>query len=223
MSNMNQTELSAMKVRDGFISEQGNSHTIEWQDVPNQPRGESLLKNFGVTAALVLCAVTLRTGAIPPLTDATDAILTAATDHSLLDEPLGKLSFVSALFPETVLVFGEQDEPELCLPVSSGTIVHAWSEGEPYIMMRSAAQDVVSASAGEVIGIYHGNGDEKIVQVAYDDGFTCMYGNLEDVSVLTGDHIQAGAVLGSLLPDEDLVFEVRKNGFSVDPTRYLPR
>ena len=222
MSTMNQTELSAMMIRERLLlSENNNQPQREWLNVPEKPRGQSMLKNLGVASALVLCAVTLRSGAIPQLSEATDAVLTAATDQSLLDEPLGKLSFVSSLFPETVLVFGEKNEQELYLPVSGGVVIHAWSEAEPYMMMRSSSGYVFSASEGEVLGVYHGHGDERLVQVTVGNEMTCLYGNLGQVSVSPGDYISAGAMLGTLLPGEDLAFEVRKNGFSIDPAAYF--
>lgn len=226
MSETNQTQVSALKKKTTpLFQEIGTSQqpVIDWQSVPDAPRGQALLKNLGVAAALVLCAVTLRTGAIPSLSDATDAVLTAATDQSLLDDQLGKLSFVSALFPETVLVFGESSTPELSLPVSGGVVIHAWSEGEPYLTMRTQSRDVVSASDGEVSGIFHGNGEERLIQVTLQDGTTCIYGNMDSIAVSTGDYVNAGMKLGCLLPGEDLAFEVRKNGISVDPRRYLLR
>lgn len=185
-------------------------------------RGESFLKNLAVAAALVLCAVTLRTGAVPQLSSATDAVLTAATDQSLLNDQLGKLSFVSALFPEAVLVFGEQTQ-QLAMPVSGGVVVHAWSEAEPYTSWRTSGSQVCAASAGEVIGIYHGNDEERLVQVMGEDGMACLYGNLRTVMVQMGDQVMAGEVLGELLLGEDCVFEIRQDGISVDPAVYLGR
>ena len=195
----------------------------EWSETAKVPRSQSLLKNLAVSSALVLCAVTLRTGALPSLTDEADIVLTAATDQSLLDDQLGKLSFVSALFPEAVLVFGESQAQELTMPVNGGVVVHAWSEGEPYLAMRTSSAVVNSASAGEVIGVYHGNGDERLVQVISDDGLACLYGNLDDVAVSTGNWVASGQKLGNLLPGEDLVFEVRMDGRSIDPSTFFSR
>lgn len=181
------------------------------------------MKNFAVSSALILCAVTLRTGAIPPLNKTADVIMTAATDNSLLDEQLGKLSFVSALFPEAVLVFGESEAVQLQTPVNAGMVVHAWSEAEPYMSWRSDADQVISSCEGEVIGVYHGNGDERLVQVRGSDGLSCLYGNMSEVSVQLGDSVSSGSVLGKLLPGEDCVFEVRRDGRSIDPAIYLGR
>ena len=182
---------------------------------------DAFMKNLGIASALVLCAVTLRTGAIPALDPAADVVMTAATDHSLLDDQLGKLSFVSALFPEAVLVFGENAVPTLLNPTDTEQITHAWSEQEPYVAWSSSGGVVISSASGEVTGIYHGNGGERIVHVLNDNGLTCLYGNLEEVSVQTGDAVTVGQSIGKLPPDGNFVFEVRKNGISVDPTKYL--
>ena len=217
---MHETKVMPLRVRERSLSPEPQESLPEWREPARRRPGEHLLKNLAVSAALVLCAVVLRTGTVPPLDDAADAILTAATDQSLLDEQLGKLSFVSALFPEAVLVFGE-DSAELAAPVSGGMVVHTWSESEPWMSWRTS-DTVVNASAdGEVTGVYHGMGDERMVQVQGQDGLKCIYGNLAEVAVRTGDPVLAGDVIGTLLPGEDFVLEVQQGGKSVDPSRYL--
>ena len=81
---------------------------------------------------------------------------------------------------------------------------------------------VFSPCDGEVIGVYHGNGDERLVQIMSADGIAYLYGNLKDVHVATGDYVTAGTTLGMLQPDEACILEVRENGSSVDPARYMP-
>lgn len=223
MPKGNETHVSSMRIRrrdHGSVCQETKSQ-VEWIEPEKKRIGESFYKNIAVASALVLCAVTLRTGAIPPLNDAADAVLTAATDQSLLDEQLGKLSFVSALFPEATLVFGESSVETFAVPVSGGVVVHAWSEQEPYMSWRTSSQQVISVSAGEVMGVFHGNGDERVVQVRRNDGLTCLYGNLSDVFVQPGDQVHAGTCLGDLLPDADCVFELREDGRSIDPGSYF--
>lgn len=186
-------------------------------------RADELLKNIGLASALVLCAVLLRTGALPVLDPAADVVLAAAADNSLLDDKLGKLSFVSALFPEAVLVFGEQTDVSLVPPAETEHVTHAWSEQEPYIAWKMDRDAIAVAADGEVTGVYHGNGDEQIVKVTSENGITCIYGNLARVNVRTGDAVNAGDIVGSLIPGENFVFEVRKNGVSIDPAVYLTR
>lgn len=225
MPKGNETHVSSMRIRrrdHGSVCQETKSQ-VEWIEPEKKRIGESFCKNIAVASALVLCAVTLRSGAIPPLNDAADAVLTAATDQSLLDEQLGKLSFVSALFPEATLVFGESSVEPLAVPVSGGVVVHAWSKQEPYMSWRTSSQQVTSVTAGEVMGVFHGNGDERVVQVRRDDGLTCLYGNLSDVFVQPGDQVHAGTCLGLLMSDADCVFELREDGRSIDPGSYFAR
>jgi len=222
MSNSPETRVAPLSIRRRRLLDQILAQdAIQWEEPPKKRHGEAFMKNLAVSAALVLCVVTLRTGAIPPVNKTADAVMTAVTDHSLLDDQLGKLSFVSALFPEAVLVFGESDAAQLIAPVNAGMVVHAWSEAEPYMTWRANADRVTAACAGEVIGIYHGNDDERLVQVLGSEGLSCLYGNLCEVSVQLGDAVSAGSLLGRLIPGEDCVFEVRRDGRSIDPAAFL--
>ncbi len=228
MAENERTRVGTMHVqrRDRLSSDDAANVTeskpdIQWKQPEKRRWGDRLLRNMAVAAALVLCAVTLRAGALPSLSPVTDAVLTAATDDSLLNDQLGRLSFVSAMFPEAALVFGRQDGQELAMPVSGGIVVHAWSEAEPYMSWRTDEQTVTCAASGEVIGVYHGNGEERLVQVLGEEGLSCLYGNLYDVHVQTGDAIRAGDVIGTLMTGADCVFEVRRDGLSIDPALFL--
>lgn len=204
------------------ITPQPDISEVTWRKQLRRKPGEELLKNMAVAAALVLCAITLRSGALPQATDATDAVMTAVTGDTLLDDQLGKLSFVSALFPEATLVFGQTGpEESLALPVSGGAVVHAWSEEEPYMAWRASGAQITSSMDGEVIGVYHGNGEERLVQVLRDDGLSCLYGNLGEVSVSMGDAVSVGDAIGTLMPGADFVMEVRRDGYSIDPAALL--
>lgn len=223
MVQHSETRISSVRIRQRQIS--GEIIDALPVEEPKRKwfRADDMLKNIGVASAFVLCAVFLRSGALPVLDRTTDAILAAATDHSLLDDQLGKLSFVSALFPEAVLVFGENSSTPLLLPVSNEQITHAWSEQEPYTAWISDEGVVTAAADGEVTGVYHGNGDERIVRIMNAEGLTCTYGNLETVKVHIGDEVTTGEVVGTLLQGNEFVFEVEKNGVSIDPEVYLSR
>ena len=217
MAETNSTQVGCMRVRRVSAD---SAPQIQWKEPPKKRPGEQLLRNMAVAAALLMCAIALRAGALPELNALTDAVLTAATDDSLLDDQLGRLSFVSSLFPEAALVFGSSDT-SLALPVSGGVVVHAWSESEPWMAWRTEREEVTAAAAGEVIGVYHGYDDERLVQVMGEDGVACLYGNLAEVSVMTGDWVDAGETIGTLLTGADAVFEVRRDGVSIDPALFL--
>lgn len=224
MPNMQETVVRPMRLRQRTLFVPQPEPPPETVQQPeNSPPVSRFWRNLAVSGALVLCAVTLRTGAVPPLDDTADLLLTAATDDSLLDEDLGKLSFVSALFPEAVLVFGQQAHEALSMPVSGGVVVHGWSEAEPYLAWRTNGTQVTAAAEGEVEGVYHGMGDELLVAVRANDGLSCIYGNLAEVFVRTGDAVSAGELLGTLAVGADAVFEVRRDGMSIDPALYLNR
>lgn len=213
------TQVGRMTVRNRR-TEPAEEPRIEWKEAVRKRPGERLLGNMAVAAALLISAVALRSGALPELSPAADAVLTAATDDSLLDDQLGRLSFVSSLFPEASLVFGAMDDA-LALPVSGGVVVHAWSEQEPWMAWQAGSGTVTASADGEVIGVYHGNGDERLVQVLGEDGLACLYGNLGAVSVSTGDTVSAGDPIGTLLTGAEAVFEVRRDGVSIDPALFL--
>lgn len=220
MSENRNTRVGRMQVRKPGTQLEKQEMEIQWKKAEKKRPGERLVSNMAVAAALLISVVALRMGALPALSPATDAVLTAATDNTLLDDPLGRLSFVSRLFPEATLVFGSMDD-SLSLPVNGGAVVHAWSEAEPWMSWRATTRTVYSAGAGEVVGVYHGNGDERLVQVLGDDGVACLYGNLEEICVMTGDAVAPGDVIGNLLPGADAVFEVRRGGISIDPALLL--
>lgn len=223
MAQNSETRISAVRIRQKHSEPEPVQAVAVETPEKKFFRADELMKNLGLASALVLCAVVLRTGALPSLDPAADVVLAAATDNSLLDDQLGKLSFVSALFPEAVLVFGENSLPTLALPADTEEVTHVWSEQEPYTAWRSDGGAITASVDGEVAGVYHGNGDEQIVKITSEDGLTCVYGNLESVSVRTGDAIDVGDTIGSLLPGEDFVFEVQRHGVSIDPSAILSR
>ena len=223
MSQTNQTQVSRLKTRQRG-KWQGNTEAaaqIEWHEEVKSVK-DHFVRNLSVAAALVICAVTLRSGALPTLNAATDAVLTAATDQSLLDEQLGKLSFVSTLFPEAVLVFGEQTV-EACMPVVAEAVSHAWTIAEPYTCWTTAAGQVVTAVTGEVTGIYHGYGDELIVEVTDVADYTWLYGNIATLQVALGDQVRLGEVIGTVMEGTEFALEVRRDGQSLDPQLLLSR
>lgn len=196
--------------------------SVKWVQPVKRSRLEDLTKNMAVAAALLVALTALRSGALPGSASMTEAVLTAVTGDTLLDDQLGRLTFVSTIFPEATLVFGEgHADASLLQPVSGGSVIHAWSEAEPYMAWQPDERMVYSALSGEVAGVYHGEGEELIVHVAREDGLSCLCGNMETALVSTGDFVEAGALLGYLQEGAACCFEVRQNGYSIDPSRLI--
>ena len=190
----------------------------QWQQPVKRSRLEELTKNMAVAAALLICVVALRNGALPGSDGLMEAVLTATTGDTLLDDQLGKLTFVSTLFPEATLVFGEaHTDADILMPVTGAEVVHAWSQREPYVMLETRRSDVRAAADGEVMSIAHGLDEERIVRIRHDDHTETLYGNLKNCHVSEGDQLCAGDVFAELLDGKPLAFELRVDGRSVDP------
>ena len=209
--------VQELKLKQRRSVESRQAPQVDWRETVHRKPGEEVLKNLAVAASLVVCMAVLRNGAVPQLEPATDIIMTAVTGDTLLNEQLGKLSFVSAIFPEATLVFGEQYDEVMALPVSGGSVVHSWSESEPYMAWQTNSRQVKAALAGEVSAVFHGNGEERVVQVTSGNKLTFLYGNLAKCSVTVGDAVEIGDVLGELLEGTACVLEVRRDGYSIDP------
>ena len=76
-------------------------------------------------------------------------------------------------------------------------------------------------TSGEVMGVYHGKNEELIVCIRRSDGLECCDGDLAESLVSMGDQIAIGQFVGNRLADQDATFEVRQNGFRIDPTRWM--
>ena len=121
-----QTSVSEMKMihRTPIVSSAVESvPEIQWRTRSKPAWCEHLLKNLSVAAALVICAVAVRSGSLENA-DWSDAVLTAATGDTLKHAQVAKLTYVSSLIPEATLVFRETTEQSLPLPVRGGSVEH---------------------------------------------------------------------------------------------------
>ena len=184
-------------------------------------RRYDFLKNLVTASALLICVVMLRGGAVPGADSAADAVLASARQDTLLNDELGKLTFVSTLFPESVLVFGESRDDHVTMPVNATAMIHSWRYDEPYAAWASDGTNVFAAVTGEVAGVYHGMDEELIVQITNDRQLSCIVGNLTQVTVATGDHVTQGELIGNIGEGSYCTFEVQQDGRSIDPAFLL--
>lgn len=100
----------------------------------------------------------------------------------------------------------------------------------PALIISAAVNDnVIAAAPGTVksIDIYPQTG--TTVTIDMGNGYECIYGQLKDVMVRTGEELDAGHVLGYLseptmyysLEGCNLYFEMRKDAVPVNPMDYL--
>lgn len=100
----------------------------------------------------------------------------------------------------------------------------------PAMVIKGAVNDqVISAAPGVIKTIDESPVTGNTVTVDMGDGYECIYGQLKDVAVKTGDYVEAGSVLGYVsepskyysLEGSNLYFEMRKEGQPVNPVDYM--
>lgn len=102
---MNETKQTELRVRPRRTELAASKPDIEWVKTPKKHWQERLLPNLAIASALMLCAVALKTGAIPPLTDAVQSVMSAATDDSLLNGGFGQAVLCQQHFPGSIARF----------------------------------------------------------------------------------------------------------------------
>lgn len=97
------------------------------------------------------------------------------------------------------------------------------------IISGEVGAEVLSAAGGEVISIQEDVQTGTTVTVNLGDGYEAVYGQLKDVCVAQGDHMQQGDLLGYLneptkyysVEGCNLYFQLLKDGEPVNPMEYL--
>ncbi len=190
-----------------------------WPKKAPAPFGERLARNLALAGMMLLVIVSVRNEQLP----AGETVLTAVQQMIQPDwgESLGKISFVSKLFPETVSVFFDTSPS---LPVTApcfGPVIHVWSAEEPYLSFDSPDQKVYAAAPGQVMSIAHGDSEEKIVRIRHENSTETVYYGLDHLYVQEGDEVAAATCLGTALSGGSPAFELRRGGLPVDPTPVL--
>jgi len=217
-----QTKVSDIKVRSRAVRLEKTVITRPTEYNPKKTWGNMLLqldklgRNLAVVGGLFLVVLAVRNSTIPEAQSVFGAIQASAQME--WDESLGKLTFVNSILPENIrAVWQENPVAEVFAPVN-GKVVHAWSRQEPYLMIETKLNHVRAASDGEIMSVAHGLNEEKIIRLRHNDGNETLYGNLLECYIETGDRVAAGELLGTLLKDQPLAFELRVDGRSVDPS-----
>ena len=198
-----------MKVRrEGtLLSEEAPRTGAELTELPQKDgwgkrllRADKLVRNLAVVGAMLLTVIAVKNAGSPDAQSVFGA-LQASTEMEW-DESLGKLSFVGGILPD-------------------GIQVHAWSQSEPYMAFMSAVRDVRAVADGEVMSVAHGLEEERILRVRHDDDTESIYGNLLTCYAQEGDRVYAGDVIATTIEGKPLVFELRRDGRSINPEGLL--
>lgn len=83
-----------------------------------------------------------------------------------------------------------------------------------------------SAGEGEVVYVGWESGYGRTVKIYHRDGIETIYGHMSDYAVKTGDKVKKGQVIGyvgcsGLCTGPHVHFEIRYNGSTIDPLKFL--
>ena len=191
-------------------------------EVPHQQRHSNIFRmcdrmtrNFLCVALLVVCIYAVRTAQYA------DENVLAAAARSMTESPweenLGRIQFVSHMFPETQAVFwSENHTPELAIQ-SCDTFVHTWSEDEPYISIRTDSGSAYALGSGTITTIAADHNQNQIVTVDHGNGYTSTYYGLSNCLLSEGSHVAAGDTIGHTASSNEMVVEIKQYGLPIDP------
>lgn len=175
--------------------------------------GERMLRNTAICVAMLLCVLAVQSVGTPGASNATSVLSQIVSMD--LSESLGSLRFVSNLLPETANVFWNLGVEKHSIP-SDGEVVHTFSAQEPWLGFNAGAAR--SSAAGEVMSVSVDAVGASTIRIRHASGMETIYGNLREVTVREGDWVEAQDVLGV---SDALVYELRGEGRSMDPSPYL--
>lgn len=176
---------------------------------------ENLGKNLALVGCLALVVLALNHGGTEENVSVFSALKSEMT--ASWDEDVGKLSFVSDLLPPEIREVWNPSPTVSVMAPAHGQVVHAWSTQEPYLEMHCSVTDIRASGDGEVMSVAHGLDEEKIIRIRHTNGSETLYGNLQSTFVEAGSLVQQGDIIGTLLPEKPLAFELRVSGRSIDP------
>lgn len=181
---------------------------------------DRLLRNSSIACAVLLGILALGNIDQPWAQKASNGIQQALTMKINLDESIGDLSFVRDIMPESALVFlNISNDSRFARPVS-GDISHPWSEVQPWLMFDCPDDSPVYAvQDGTVTAVSPLSDGKNGVLIDHGEGLESVYAYLESASVQPGDAVEKGKQIG--IADENLYFEWRSGGKSIDPSKEM--
>ena len=74
---------------------------------------------------------------------------------------------------------------------------------------------------GEVMSISRTSEGALSMRIRHDHGLESIYYHLSEVFCREGDTVKEGDTIASIMENENLLLDVRKDGLSVDPSAYF--
>ena len=129
--------------------------------------------------------------------------------RGIFGDPLGRWGIITS-------PFGKRSDP------LTGDVRH-----HSGLDLRAKYGDkVYAARGGRVIFTGISGGYGNLIQIAHGNGYITFYGHLSKILVKQGDKVRRGQLIGRVgatgrVTGPHLHFEIRKNGYAVDPLPYI--
>ena len=204
-------------IRDVQPAEMPKEPEPPYTTLPKPARSQRLVRNCALTALLLITVTSVRNERLPSGQTVLTAVQTMTGEG--WDDTLGRISFVSALVPDTVAVFGDGQASYSLYAPANGEMTHSWSIDEPYLSYRAGDGQVYALGGGQVMSVTADDENGYALRVRQTDGLEAMYYDLSAIRVREGDEIAAQACIGSCL--RDAVVEVRRDGVSMDAAAWI--
>ena len=184
----------------------------------------SMQGQIAICSAIVLAAMGIKAIDLPAAQMTSAIVKDAVTMEMEIDEPLGGLTFVQNMFPETVAVLWQQSATdELQSPVN-GTVTGRYSISSPGLSIKASDPKVYACWQGEVKSVEKEQTGDVTVTVSHSGGLETVYARLSAAAVKEGDQVDKGERIGDCSGEGDsleMFLQVRLSGVVVDPTPYF--
>ncbi len=116
--------------------------------------------------------------------------------HEDFYQNLGRLTFVNALLPSATQVFFMEDNTFVA--PCFGSIVHNFSQEEPYIGYGVYKNGMYPIMKGEVLSVSYDQKDTYKISLHHPNNLSSSYHNLSKVYVKEGDYVTNKTKLGEI-------------------------
>ncbi|MBR5231900.1 MAG: hypothetical protein IKW00_06605 [Clostridia bacterium] len=179
--------------------------------------GEKLTRNVLIASLALCCIVSARNIHVSQDKNVLRVLQTAV--ESEWDDNLGRLVYANSTLSEAISVFANSSSSALYQPCLS-QVADVFTSDAPYITYH-AADSVYTAAACEITSVsYHPETQTYSLRAHCENGLDCLYSGLTSCFAAEGDPLPARAQIG-ICKDQKLIFEVRRNGASVDASEYF--
>jgi len=184
---------------------------------PKVSVGEKLTRNVLIASLALACVVSARNISVSQDQNVLGILQSAV--ESEWDANLGRLVYANSTLSEAISVFAGASSATLYQPCLS-QVADVFSADTPYIAYQ-ASDSVYTAAACEITSVtYHPETQSYSLRTHCENGLDCLYFGLSACFASEGDTLPARAPIGAC-ERQNLIFEVRKNGVSVDASEYF--